>query len=182
MNKTLVVSLVGFSGSGKSTIGKLLARKRRMRFLDTDALIEKQLGEPIDKVLSSGHEKRFRAVERSVLEDVYSNSSRSKVVALGGGAFQSVQNRRLIRAAGPTVYLSCSVRELYRRLQGSYDRPLLKVVQKPGMTMREARMMRIQTLLAERRDTYELADIHVSVTSRTAHESVDMIDGILESM
>lgn len=180
MKRALVVSLVGFSGSGKSTIGKLLARKRRARFFDTDELIEKRLGEPIDKVLSRGNETGFRSVERDVLKDVYGDVSRSKVVALGGGAFQSAENRRLILSAGPTVYLSCSVRELYRRLRQSYDRPLLKSEETPGMSVREALMTRIGTLLEQRRSHYERADFRVSVTSRSVLECVDVIDGLME--
>ncbi|MCB2201843.1 AAA family ATPase [bacterium] len=182
MNGTLVISLVGFSGSGKTTLGKLLAQRRNMKFLDTDELIERELGEPIERVLSRGREKRFRAVERAVLERVYERMAGKRVIALGGGAFEAARNRRLIQSAGPTVYLSCSMRELYRRLKDSYDRPLLRVKQEPGMTIREARMKRIQELLEKRRVNYESADYRVPVTGKSISECVDALERIVESL
>ena len=177
---SFTVSLIGFSGCGKSTLGKSLAKSTGVRFFDTDALIESRAGVPIDKLLKRGNEKGFRALEYRVIAEVYSTHTGPKVVALGGGAFGRSANRKIVGAAGPVVYLSCSVRELYRRLSGSYDRPMLRVQPREGESLREARLSRISDLLNERKVVYESADYRISVTDRPVQENVIRLLKLLE--
>ncbi len=178
MARQEIIFLIGFSGSGKSTIGPKLARRLKASFHDTDTIIEARFGKSIRLVFAEDGEKAFRKAETEVIENLIRTTSGGAVVALGGGAFQSAANRRLVRPAGVCVYLSCSARELYRRLRSKSDRPLLHGLQR-GATDRCAMMAKMKELLNARRGTYETADITVSTSTRTVTEVVSMITGKL---
>jgi shikimate kinase len=102
------------------------------------------------------------------------------VVALGGGAFVTARNRKLICEHGIVIYLQCAVRELYRRLSRVSDRPLLNVRPREGQTARQARMERAKHLLARRQATYRMADATVSTTNKSVSAVVEEILGKLE--
>lgn len=159
--------LIGFSGSGKSTIGPPLAKRLKAEFFDTDAMIEKETGSRISKLFSRVGEVRFREMEQQAIEIVLHSKAKRKVVALGGGAFASRNTRTLIVNSGVVVYLSCSVRELYRRLRLTSDRPLLDVRPAAGQTMRQARLRKINFLLGKRKNSYNLADLRVATSNKT---------------
>lgn len=177
-----VIFLIGFSGSGKSTIGPLLAKKFGSKFYDTDNLIEKEQGMSIAELFAKRGEASFRKAERAMIARVVENDSGSKVISLGGGAFERKANRDLIQGNGVTVYLSCSVRQLYGRLKDKVDRPLLNVVPVPGQTKREAVLKRIAMLLEKRAGNYRKADLTVSTSERTAGEVVRaIVDGVRQA-
>jgi len=180
MKNTSLIFLVGFSGSGKSTVGPLLAKRRRVRFVDIDDMIERTSGMSIAEMFRTQGEPAFREAERAVLRDSIALCGGEAVIALGGGAFVGRENRRLIGESGVSVYLSCAERELYRRLSGKDDRPLLNVRPKTGETLRQARLRRIAGLLARRRRYYEMSEVIVSTTNRTAHEVVYEIERKIE--
>lgn len=163
--RTLTVFLVGFSGCGKTTIGKELADLLRIPFVDIDKLIEQRMKMPISDIFETRGEIYFRRLEARALKEVASKTSRGKIVALGGGAFDAAANRRLVKKTGISVYLSCAVDVLYRRLSVHTDRPLLDVEPRLGQTMREARLERIRSLLEKRKSNYEMADIRYTTTS-----------------
>ena len=179
MRLTESVFLIGFSGSGKSTVGRLLAGRCRVRFVDVDQLIAKREGKTIPEVFTERGERSFRSIEARTIREVIDSSTRPIVAALGGGAFQSRSNRDLIASAGTSVYLSCSQRELARRLAGNDDRPLLNV-RRAGQSRRDAKSARIKDLLTRRKPAYERADIRVSTTGRTPEEVVRRIVAKLE--
>ncbi|MEA3296937.1 MAG: shikimate kinase [candidate division Zixibacteria bacterium] len=171
------VFLIGFSGSGKSTIGPLLAGVLKVKFLDTDSLIEKRNGKTITEIFRDNGESEFRRLEREIIATVAKDDDNTKVIALGGGAFQSSENRKIIRSCGIVIYLSCSVREIYRRLRNMDNRPLLSSFRRRNrFTGREAMMRRISNLLDKRKKTYNLADIRLSTTFRTTQEIVDCLN------
>lgn len=159
--------LIGFSGSGKSTIGPPLARRLKAEFFDTDAIIEKETGCEISELFGRDGEARFRESERQVIKIVLQSKAKRKVVALGGGAFANRATRTLIVNSGVVVYLSCSVCELYRRLRLTSDRPLLNVRPAAGQTMRQARLRKINSLLEKRKNSYNLADLRVATSNKT---------------
>jgi shikimate kinase len=169
------IFLIGFSGCGKSTVGPLLARKLGRTFVDIDAIIESRTGLAIADIFAQRGEAAFRQLETESIEEVAGGSDPARIVALGGGAFQSAANRTLIRKAGLSIYLRCSEREIYRRMRGIGDRPLLAVQPRRGETPREALLRRIRTLLDKRRRNYESADIVVSTTMKTPGEVADEI-------
>lgn len=159
--------LIGFSGCGKSTIGPPLAKRLKAEFFDTDAMIESTAGCDISKLFNRDGEARFRELERKAIKVVLHSKAKRKVVALGGGAFANRNTRTLIMNSGMVVYLSCPVRELYRRLRLTNDRPLLYVRPAAGETVRQARLRKIDSLLARRKNSYNLADIRVSTSNKT---------------
>ena len=167
----LRVFLIGFSGSGKSTVGSLLAERLQARFLDTDRMVEREEGRSIAEIFRCEGESRFRRMEKSVIRRVLARSDARQVVALGGGALRDPGLRRAVREAGTVVYLSCAVRELYRRLGSQQDRPLLQARPVSGQTERQARLARISALLKQRLPVYRQADIIYSTTTRSPQEA-----------
>jgi shikimate kinase len=174
------ISLIGFSGSGKTTLGRLLARRTRVAFIDTDELIEQKAGEPIESLLDRMHQQRFRKLEREVIAEVFSRNSEAKVVALGGGAFVSAMNQKIVRASSVVVYLRCSVKQLHRRLSGGHRRPMLEIMDIDNAPTRQARLGRIVSLMAERRSSYESADYRISVSNKTVEQSLSDLVMLVE--
>ena len=167
--------LIGFSGSGKSTIGPLLARRLKAKFFDTDTMIENETGSKISELFRRDGEARFRKLERQTIKTVLQSRTKHKVIALGGGAFANSSNRALIMKSGVVVYLSCPVLELYRRLRLNSDRPLLNVRPAHGETMRQAKLRKIRTLLNQRKNSYGRAHIKVSTANKTTRECVSEV-------
>jgi len=157
-NKKHIV-LIGFSGSGKSTVGPLLAAGLRVSFVDVDQLIERQAGCTISEIFRRGGEKTFRRMEQETIE--------------------SILNRHRAFDKALVVYLSCSRREIYRRLRGKWDRPLLNVRPKTGQTMRQARLARIGCLLDRRLTNYRRADLIFSTTSRSPRQTATRLQHLI---
>jgi|GraSoiStandDraft_58_1057296.scaffolds.fasta_scaffold482628_1 shikimate kinase len=120
------IFLVGFMGSGKSSVGQELARRLRWDFLDLDAQIESRESLTIPEIFRNHGEPGFRLVETRALCELTEALERDTVVALGGGAFAQEKNRALIRH-WPAVFLEAPVDELWRRSSEEKDiRPLRK--------------------------------------------------------
>jgi len=166
------ICLIGFSGSGKSTVGPLLAKKLGLRFMDIDTLIAREYGASIPNIFAREGERGFRRLESRMIGQTLSGSKRLAVISLGGGAFVSKENRSLIMSRSTVIWLSCSVREIHRRLRSRNNRPLLTVRPQKGQTAREARLDRITALLSKRMPTYRYANLRVGTTDRTAHQVV----------
>ncbi|WP_240788596.1 shikimate kinase [Ramlibacter henchirensis] len=126
--------LVGLPGSGKSTVGRSLARRLNLPFSDSDHAIEQRLGCSIREFFEREGEARFRDIEQQVLADLVSGDRR--VLATGGGAVLREANRTLLRGAGHVLYLRSTPEELWRRLRHDTQRPLLQVID-PQARLRE---------------------------------------------
>jgi shikimate kinase len=128
-----VIILIGLPGSGKSTVGRQLARKLSASFMDSDQLIEQRLGCSIREYFEREGEDAFRDVEEEVLARAVadhggaSQAGGAVVLATGGGAVLRPNNRRLLHGAGQVVYLRSAPEDLYRRLRHDRNRPLLQV-------------------------------------------------------
>jgi shikimate kinase len=123
----LAVSLVGFMGAGKTTVGRALAARLGWRFDDLDDLIEAREGRSVEQIFRLQGEPAFRDLERRVVrETLTATGSASRVLALGGGAFLEEQVRETLREADiPAVFLDASVEELFSRSeQPEVVRPL----------------------------------------------------------
>ena len=147
-----LVFLVGFMGSGKTTIGRALAGSLGWPLLDIDELIVAREGRPIPEVFRLRGEPYFRQVEGEILFTF--GERRPAVVALGGGTFCRPENQAYIRRHGVSVWLQCSLEEILRRLPDDGSRPLFR---DPAQ---------VAELLAARTPYYEVADGRVNVTGR----------------
>jgi shikimate kinase len=120
-----LIALVGLPGSGKSSVGKHLARRLGVDMTDSDAVIEAGIGEPIRSFFEREGECRFRDVEEAVLASLCATAS--GVLATGGGAVLRPGNRLALRENSTVVYLRATPEELQRRLRHDTHRPLLQV-------------------------------------------------------
>ena len=120
-----MISLIGLPGSGKSTVGRQLARRLQLPFSDSDHVIEQQLGCSIREYFEREGEERFRDVEESVIDELTQGGS--GVLSTGGGVILRQANRRRLRQHSQVVYLNSSPDELFRRLRHDVNRPLLQV-------------------------------------------------------
>lgn len=121
----MIISLVGLPGSGKSTVGRQLARRLQLPFVDSDQVIETRLGCAIRDYFEREGEERFRDVEESVIDEL--TQQQHGVLSTGGGAVLRAANREHLRLRSKVVYLKSSPDELFRRLRHDTNRPLLQV-------------------------------------------------------
>lgn len=119
------ISLVGLPGSGKSTIGRQLARRLQRSFTDSDHVIEHRLGCSIREFFEREGEDRFRDFEESVIDELSQNDG--AVLSTGGGAVLRSANRQRLRDRCQVVYLRSTPEEVFRRLRHDRNRPLLQV-------------------------------------------------------
>ena len=120
-----MISLVGLPGSGKSTVGRQLARRLQLPFIDSDHWIETRLGCSIREYFEREGEVSFRDVEAQAIEEL--TQGPAGVLSTGGGTVLRAENRANLRARGKVVYLKSSPDELFRRLRHDTQRPLLQV-------------------------------------------------------
>ena len=118
-------SLVGLPGSGKSTVGRHLARRLQIPFIDSDHVIEARLGYSIRQFFEQEGESSFRDLEATVLDEL--TLHRSGVLSTGGGSVLRPENRHHLHARTRVIYLKSSPDELFRRLRHDRNRPLLQV-------------------------------------------------------
>jgi len=179
MPHTKHIFLIGFSGSGKSTLGPLLAELLKARFVDIDFQIAQKAGRSISDIFAQRGEAVFRRLEEQAVRSQLRQRGERTVLALGGGAFENPAIRKLAKAHGTVVYLSCSRREIYRRLRGKTDRPLLQVSPAAGLTPAEALRKSIARLLDRRLPRYRTADVTVSTGTRTPARAARLIQGLI---
>lgn len=168
------VYLIGPMGSGKTAVGRALARRLRRPFLDTDAMIERRARLRVPEIFARRGERAFRALERAAARDAARVGGR--VVALGGGAPSQPAIRALLARTGIVVRLTCDQRELWRRLVGKADgRPLLR-----APTAAESRG-RLAALLRKRAGDYPKGDLRVSTSLLTVEGAARVIQRKLTS-
>jgi len=122
---TALIALIGLPGSGKSTVGRQLARRLLLPFIDSDQVIEQRLGCSIREYFERKGEERFRDIEESVIDDL--TQTHQGVLSTGGGSVLRPLNRERLRSRGQVVYLHSSPDEVFRRLRHDMNRPLLQV-------------------------------------------------------
>ena len=142
--------LIGMMGAGKSSIGRKLAQRLNLRFVDADAEIEHAADMSISDIFAKHGEPYFRAGEARVIARLLEGGP--QVLATGGGAFMHPQSREAIRAKGISVWLKAEYDVLMKRIKRRSDRPMLKT-QDPGETLRR--------LMQERDPVYAEADVIV---------------------
>ena len=125
-----MISLIGLPGSGKSTVGRQIARRLQLPFFDSDHVIEQQIGCSIRVYFEREGEEAFRDVEASVIDELTLKGP--GVLSTGGGAVLRTANRQNLQARGQVIYLNSSPEELFRRLRHDKSRPLLQVADPLG--------------------------------------------------
>jgi shikimate kinase len=118
------IFFVGLMGAGKTTIGKLLARKLKKTFYDTDREIEKKLGVKIAVIFELEGEEGFRKRETQMIDEL--TKKKDIILATGGGAVLSEENRTLLKERGRVIYLNAKPQSLAKRMAYDKDRPLLQ--------------------------------------------------------
>lgn len=124
MHKTGNIFLVGLMGAGKTTIGKLLAKRLKKAFIDTDYEIEQRTGVKIPLIFELEGEARFRERELVLIREL--TQRQGIVLATGGGAILRKENRDALMQNGTVVYLNAKVEDLWQRTQHDKNRPLLQ--------------------------------------------------------
>ena len=161
------IYLVGFMGTGKSTIGRLLARELEYTFVDSDEQIEESTGLTIPQIFQSRGEEAFRDLERRFVES--GHPGRGCVVSCGGGMILQPGIPELLREKGVVITLFAAPETIYERTRGNENRPLLDV---------EDPLARIRELLEERLPVYREAGIGVLTDGRSFAEIVNHIKRI----
>ncbi len=160
--------LIGFMGSGKTSVGLRLSYKMRKSVVDTDRLIERQEGMSISEIFAAKGEAYFRDLETDVLRSLVGRTH-NQILSVGGGTPLKEENRKLLRELGTVVYLKVRPETVYERLKGDDTRPLLRGEDPLG---------RIRALLSQREALYEAAaDVVVDVDGRPME---DILEEILE--
>lgn len=156
--------LVGFSCSGKTTLGRNLAYRLRLKFVDSDKYIEEKTGRTVPEIFRDDGEPAFRAIEREVLIEIMAASD--QVVSTGGGAFVDPRNRDLLRDGNLVVHLQVRPETVINRLRNSRSgrpRPLLEGPDP---------LARVVELMAERKEAYTAAHVTIGVDDRSRYELV----------
>jgi shikimate kinase len=172
-----LIFLTGFSGSGKSTIGPLLANSLGFEFIDLDKAIEQSADKSINRIFAEEGETAFRALELNTLETIINRQD--LVVSLGGGVLENDLCFSLIRKHGTLVYLKSSPEILTMRLQHKTDRPLLKA-EDGSRLPREVIESRITTLLGKREQRYLKADLVLVTDAKKIGTSVEELTRRIE--
>jgi shikimate kinase len=120
-----LITLIGLPGSGKSTVGRQLARRLDLPFIDSDPEIEKRIGCSIREYFEREGEERFRDAEEATIAEI--TQIHKGVLSTGGGTVLRPANRAQLRATGHVIYLRSNPEEVFKRLRHDRNRPLLQV-------------------------------------------------------
>jgi shikimate kinase len=160
------IVLTGFMGTGKSTIGQLLAAELRRPFVDMDTLIEQREGRPIPQIFTEAGEPYFRRLEANLCRELAARHG--LVIATGGGALVPERNLRAMESGGLVICLDCAPAVLWQRIGRSDNRPMLA-------EQDEGRPTRLAALLEQRAPAYGRITCHLDVTDLSPPEAVRQI-------
>jgi shikimate kinase len=174
-----LIFLTGFSGSGKSSIGPLLANSLGYDFIDIDSAIEKQAGKPITRIFADDGEAAFRELELAMIKTVAGRTD--LVVSLGGGALENNPSFELVTDSGTLVYLKSDPKNLAKRLFHKKDRPLLRSsgTEKPD---RDKLEQKINAILENREPRYQSASITVATDQKRIGSTVEELTRKIERL
>lgn len=157
------IFLTGFMGAGKSTVGRLLARRLGLPFTDLDQLIVSLSGRSIPEIFVADGEARFRELERDAILWAVS-TDHGGVIATGGGAVTAPENRSTMRRGGVVIHLSLPFELLWERIASDHSRPLVKRGEEE-----------VRSLFVARGEAYRDADLIIDCAGKSPLEIVDEI-------
>jgi shikimate kinase len=181
---SVIVSLIGYRGTGKTTVGMLLAERLGWKCMDTDEQIQERAGCSIRQLFEQQGEAAFRDLESAVIAECV--RGHRVVLSLGGGAILRSENRQRLSVAGPVVWLMAEPSVIRQRLQADprswTQRPaLLAADSGPASSGSPAAADEIDRVLAERLPIYEsCADVRVATDDKTPTEIVEAILAALD--
>ena len=159
--------IIGFMGSGKTSLASALDKISENKKINVDALIEKKLGMSISEIFAIHGEAFFRKHEHEILSEISKHDN--QIVDCGGGLPLTPENRKLIKASGRCIYLKVSPNAVLQRLKSDKSRPLLK--NKKSISIKE-----ISLMLDKRVQIYEsIADISIETDNFTTKEIAEKL-------
>ncbi len=164
------IILTGFMGTGKSAVGREVARRLGRTFVDMDELIAEREGRSIPDIFALSGESYFRRLEATLCSELA--GCRDLVIATGGGALLPPANRAALGRSGVLICLTATVDDILRRLDGDADRPLLATAD---------RRTRIEALLAERTPAYTAIPHQIDTTGKTVEQVVETVLEIIHN-
>ena len=162
MNKSLV--LTGMMGVGKSTIGRILAKRLKIKFIDVDKIIEKNEKKTIKQIFEENGEKYFRKLEKKITLKLLKN--KNAVVALGGGAFINNEIRLKVLKTSVSVWLKVSLNKLHKRYRRNDKRPLLN---------KKELDKEVRDIYISRKKIYSLANFKINCDNISKDKIVEKI-------
>ena len=164
------IVVTGFMGTGKTAVGREVARRLGRPFVDMDAEIEARAGKPIPRIFTEDGEAAFRRMEAALCEEL--SAQNGLVIATGGGALVDPTNRALMMGSGTVVCLTCDVDEILRRVSDNLHRPLLNVADPRAEIVR---------LLEARREAYAAIPWQIDTTGLPIEEVAERVVGIVSA-
>ena len=164
------IVLVGFMGTGKSAVGRVIAQKLEFHFIDTDDVIEQTSKAKISDIFAEHGEDYFRDLESQAVKSVA--LMKNQVVATGGGVVLRSSNIDLLRTGGPIFCLNATPKAIWDRVRSSRSRPLLRGPEP---------LKKIETLLDKRAPYYALADHQIETTGVSVDRVADEIISYMEN-
>jgi shikimate kinase len=161
-------------GTGKTEVGRRLARALDRTFVDTDRLVEAKAGRSVSAIFADAGEAAFRALEREAVAEACALPD--AVIATGGGALGDPESRRRLVAAGPVVCLTATPEEILRRVGGGETRPLLA-----ACASDDERLARIRDLLAARATAYGSATRTIDTTGLDVEQVAERVRAAVEA-
>ena len=160
------IILIGFMGSGKTSVGIRLSYQLKRTMIDTDKWIEQKQKRTVSEIFAQSGEEAFRMMETDCLKELIRTADK-QIISVGGGLPMKEENHALLRELGTVFYLSATPETVYERLKTDTTRPLLQV---------EDPEERIRTLLKRRAPVYEAcADVVLDVSDRSFDEILEQI-------
>lgn len=168
MNNSRNIILVGFMGTGKTTVGKALAARLQRDFVDMDVELEARVGKAIPRIFAEDGEQAFRRLERALVVELSARSN--LVIATGGGIVLNPDNICDFSATGCVICLNAAPDEILRRVAASDHRPLLE---------QGSKEKRIRDLFRQRRRFYDAIAIQVDTSGKNVDEIIARIQEVI---
>ncbi len=169
IKKTII--LIGMMGAGKTSIGRELAKKLDLPFIDSDERIEEKVGCSISWIFDIKGEDGFRKIEKEVIAEIINQNERC-VLSIGGGAFINSETRKLIKEKSLSIWLKSSLDLIFERVSRSTTRPLLEKGNKKEI---------LKKLINERYPIYAQADITIENEGKSKNAIIREIINLLQS-
>lgn len=164
------IVLMGFMGTGKTSVGKKLAATLNLRFVDMDQIIEERAGKPITRIFAEEGEPHFRSLERALVVELAAQGG--QVIACGGGVVLNPDNIRDYSHSGLVVCLTATPELIFQRTASATHRPLLE---------QQDRLQRIKDLLEKRRALYASIPHQVDTVAQTPDQVAEAILNLYRS-